>query len=568
MPYTEYVFDLEADNLLDDVTKVHCIVLSENDKVISFPPDKIQDALKLMSKADKLIGHNIIDYDLRVLEKVCNWKFEGEVFDTLVASRTIWCHLYQLDVEMKKINTNLYGSHSLKAWGYRLGELKGNFNQGSESFEKYTKEMLSYCIQDVKVTSLLYNKILKKEFSEDALKMEHDIHTLLIKQQERGIHFDETKAQKLYSQLAARKQEIEDELQKVFEPNIIVMKTKTKTTPFNPASRQQIAGRLKKRGWKPTEFTPCGEAKVDETILEKIDIPEAKLLREYLMLNKRLGQIATGKQAWLKLVKKGKLHGRVNHMGAVTSRCTHANPNLAQVPRVSAEYGKECRELFSVPNGYTLLGADASGLELRCLSHFLHRYDDGKYSKELLEGDIHTANQKAAGLETRDQAKTFIYGFLYGAGEEKIGSIIGRGSKEGRIIKNRFLQKTPALKKLKDAVNTSAKKGWIKGLDGRQLPIRHAHAALNTLLQSAGALICKRWYLNIHIGLRDNGLTEKDASIVAFIHDEVQLQVRKGLEQKVGDIIQQAMQSTKDYYNFNIRLDTEWKAGNNWADTH
>ena len=221
-----------------------------------------------------------------------------------------------------------------------------------------------------------------------------------------------------------------------------------------------------------------------------------------------------------------------------------------------------------VPNGYVLLGADATGLELRCLSHFLHRYDDGAYSKILLEGDIHSANQKAAGLETRQQAKTFIYGFLYGAGEEKIGQIIGRGSKEGRIIKNRFLQKTPALKKLKEAVNNAAKKGWIKGLDDRQLPIRHAHAALNTLLQSAGALICKRWYINIHTGLLENGFTEKDASIVAFIHDEVQLQVRKGLEQKVGDIIQQAMQSTRDYYDFNIRLDSEWKSGENWADTH
>ena len=414
MPYTEYVFDLEADNLLDDVTKVHCIVLSQDDKVISFPPDKIQDGLKLMSKADKLIGHNIIDYDLRVLEKIYNWKYEGEVFDTLVASRTIWSHLYQVDAELQRINTNLYGSHSLKAWGFRLGELKGLFNQGTESFEKYTKEMLSYCIQDVKVTSLLYNKILKKKFSEDALKMEHDIHTLLLQQQERGIHFDEQKAQKLYSSLASRKQEIEDELQKVFEPNIIVMKTKTKTTPFNPASRQQIAGRLKKRGWKPKEYTPCGEPKIDEKILEKIDIPEARLLREYLMLNKRLGQIATGKQAWLKLVKDGKLHGRVNHMGAITARCTHSNPNLAQVPRVGAEFGQECRELFNVPTGYVLLGADATGLELRCLSHFLHRYDDGAYTKTLLEGDIHTANQKAAGLETRQQAKTFIYGFLYG----------------------------------------------------------------------------------------------------------------------------------------------------------
>ena len=568
MPYTKYFFDLEADALLDDVTKVHCLVLIEDDKVISFTPDKIQDGLKLMSKADELIGHNIIDYDLRVLLKIYNFKFEGKVTDTLVMSRTIYPHLFQLDAESQRINTNLYGSHSLKAWGYRLGELKGDFNQGAESFEKFSKEMLSYCIQDVKLTASLYHKLVAKEFSQEAIDMEHEIHRLLIAQQEQGFCFDEEQAQQLFSQLASRKQELEETLQKVFEPNIIVMKTKTKTTPFNPASRQQIAGRLRKRGWKPKDFTPTGEPKIDEKILEQIKIPEAKLLKEYLMLNKRLGQIATGNQAWLKLVKKGRLHGRVNAMGAVTSRCTHSNPNLAQVPRVGAEFGEECRRLFIVPDGYVLLGCDASGLELRCLSHFLHRYDDGKYSQVLLEGDIHTANQEAAGLETRDQAKTFIYGFLYGAGDEKIGQIIGRGTKEGRTIKKRFLDKTPALKKLKEAVNKSAKKGWITGLDGRQIPIRHSHAALNTLLQSAGALICKRWYINIEQGLRQNGYTKEDATIVAFIHDEVQLQVRKGLEQKVGEIIEQAMFHTRDHYNFNIQLDSEWKAGANWAETH
>ena len=167
------------------------------------------------------------------------------------------------------------------------------------------------------------------------------------------------------------------------------------------------------------------------------------MLREYLMLSKRLGQIATGNQAWLKLVKKGKLHGRVNHMGAVTSRCTHSNPNLAQVPRVSAEYGKECRELFSVPNGYSLLGADASGLELRCLSHFLHRYDDGKYSKELLEGDI-ILRTKSSRIGNKRTSKTFIYGFLYGAGERKLDqSLVEVLRKEGY---KKDSSKTPALK--------------------------------------------------------------------------------------------------------------------------
>jgi len=286
------------------------------------------------------------------------------------------------------------------------------------------------------------------------------------------------------------------------------------------------------------------------------------------MLNKRLGQLATGKQAWLKLVKNDKLHGRVNHMGAVTSRCTHSNPNMAQVPGVHAPYGQQCRELFTVHNSYRLLGADASGLELRCLAHYMANYDGGAYGREILKGDIHTANQKAAGLETRNQAKTFIYGFLYGSGDEKTGQIIGKGAKEGKAIKKKFLDKTPALKKLREAVNRAAERGWIKGLDGRRLPVRHAHAALNTLLQSAGAIICKRWYVIMEDLFRANGYTEEDVAIVAFVHDEVQLQVRKEIADDIGELILKAMKDTEIYYEFKCELDAEYKVGRNWADTH
>jgi DNA polymerase I-like protein with 3'-5' exonuclease and polymerase domains len=195
-------------------------------------------------------------------------------------------------------------------------------------------------------------------------------------------------------------------------------------------------------------------------------------------------------------------------------------------------------------------------------------YDGGAYGKEVLDGDIHTANQQAAGLPTRNNAKTFIYGFLYGAGDAKIGSIIGKGAKEGKKIKNKFLAKTPALKKLRDAVGSAAERGWIKGLDGRRIPVRHAHASLNTLLQSAGAIICKRWYIEIVNALQAEGYTEGDVAIVAFVHDEVQVQVKKGIEEKVGAIITQAMRDTERYYNFRCALDSEYKVGANWADTH
>jgi DNA polymerase I-like protein with 3'-5' exonuclease and polymerase domains len=202
----------------------------------------------------------------------------------------------------------------------------------------------------------------------------------------------------------------------------------------------------------------------------------------------------------------------------------------------------------------------------------MSRFDGGKYGREILEGDIHTANQLAAGLATRPQAKTFIYGFLYGAGNGKIGEIIGKGSKEGGQIKKRFLAKTPALKKLTEALNTRLEmqtgEKFIKGLDGRLIPIRHAHAALNTLLQSAGAIICKRWYVEIENMIRAKGYTNEEVSIVAFVHDEVQIIVKEGLEEAIGAITKEAIKATERKYGFKCPLDSEFDVGRSWAETH
>ena len=564
------VFDIEADNLLQDATQVWCIVAVDvdTDTLYTFDPDSINDGLELLSKADTLIGHNIIDYDLRLLKKLHNFVYSGNIIDTLVYARTIWPDVRDKDftlVKQSKIPQKLVGSHSLRAWGHRLGVLKGEVNSET-GFSAFTQEMLDYCVQDVAVNQKLYERIKARNFNQEALDLETELHTLLIEQEEHGFPFDVKTAQQLYSRLAQRKADIEKELQDTFEPTIIEMKTKTKTIPFNPASRQQIADRLMKRGWQPEAYTDSGEPKVDENVLSGIDMPEARMLSEYLLLNKRIGQLATGKQAWLKMEKKGRLHGRVNHMGAVTSRCTHSNPNMAQVPSVGAEYGVECRSLFHAPEGYSLLGADASGLELRCLAHYMAAYDNGSYANVVLDGDVHTTNQEAAGLPTRNNAKTFIYGFLYGAGDEKIGKIINKGATEGRKIKNKFLKKLPALKYLKDAVSKAAKdRGWIKGLDGRVIPIRHSHAALNTLLQSAGAIICKTWYVYVARALKEAKL---DAQIVAFIHDEVQILVKKGQEDETGRLVQQCMREVEQQFKFRCQLDSEYKYGSNWADTH
>jgi DNA polymerase I len=562
------IFDIETDGLLDTITKVWCIVaIDEEGTVHTFEPDNIKEGVKFLSQAEELIGHNIIGFDLEALRMLHKFNFSGTVTDTLVCSRTIWSNLAEIDFNLtrksKDFPSNLIGSHSLKAWGYRLGKYKGEYTD----FSQYAPAMLDYCVQDVHVTKELYDKIINKGFSEEALDLEHKLHTMLITQEKRGFPFDEKGAMELFAVISHKREELYTKLVETFEPTIVQLKTKQKVIPFNPASRQQIADRLMKKGWAPKVFSNTGEPKVDEAVLSTIKLPEAALLSEYLMLNKRIGQLSSGKQAWLKLLKQGRIHGSVNHMGAVTSRCTHNNPNVAQVPNSSAPFGTECRALFTAGGrGYKLVGADASGLELRCLAHYMAIYDGGAYANEVVSGDIHTANQKAAGLETRNQAKTFIYGFLYGAGDEKIGKIIGKGEREGKKIKKSFLTKTPALKKLREAVSTKAETSKVlKGLDGRIIPVRHKHAALNTLLQSAGAIVCKTWYVLIAEEMVKRGI---EGYIAGFIHDEVQIIVSEHQAEAMGAITKQMMKEVEKHFNFRCPLDSEFKIGDNWAQTH
>jgi hypothetical protein len=613
------IFDLESDGLVEETTKIHCLCTYnvESGDAITFSSQEdgeIERGVKYLMEATTLVGHNINSFDLVVLKKLYPYfNAPAKIIDTLILSRLVYPDMKERDFQRLKSDfpKQLIGRHSLESWGYRLGCKKGDFKKNND-FSTWSREMESYCENDVVVTRKLYEMFVREKYSPDSLDLEQEFALIISKQEKHGVLFDVDKARTLYATLAKRRVELEQELQRVFEPEKVEMKktiflyrdmefatkalaqidargyakqhgTKikdefalisagkpyTKEIPFNCGSRDQIANRfIKKYGWRPTDFSPDGKPKVDEAILKSMTYPEAAPLCEYLMIQKRLGQLAEGKEAWVKLEKAGRIHGRVNTNGAVTGRCTHSNPNMAQVPAVRAPYGKECRELFIVPKGYKMVGADASGLELRCLAHFMGKWDEGAYSKELLEGDIHTANQKAAGLETRDQAKTFIYAFLYGAGDAKIGTIVGKGQEEGSRLKANFLKKTPALKYLKDAVEKAAKRGYLLGLDGRKLWIRSEHAALNTLLQSAGALVMKKACCILAHRINSRGLGGKNFNFVLNVHDEWQMEVREDNAEEVGQLAVQAIRDAGDFFKFRCPLDGEFRIGNNWAETH
>ena len=508
-------------------------------------------------------------------------------------ARTIHPNIKEQDLKKPEFPKDLIGRHSLKAWGVRLGEHKADY---SGSWDSWNPEMHAYMEQDVRTTLKLLQFLKPWEYPEVPLALEHRVAHICHLMEYHGWTFDVQKAQKLYVTLVERRDELEKALVSQFGSWQEVDRTfiakrdnrslgyvkgqqvvKHKTVLFNPGSRVHIEKKLRELGWKPTEFTESGRAKLDEPILAQIDIPAAKEIIEYLLIQKRLGQLADGDNGWLKVVgSDGRIHAYTNPGGTITGRASHSSPNIAQVPAVRGKkglvpYGKECRELFTVPKGWVLVGADMAGLELRTFSHYLSFFDGGAYGDVVVSGDPHSHNQQAAGLSTREKAKEFIYALLYGAGDRRIGSIAGGSKAEGKELKERFFKGLPAFKKLKDRVDLSAQRGYLVALDGRRTPVRSEGAALNTLLQGAGAILCKQWLADVYDAMDAKGLRfgyDGDCVIVAWVHDEISVACRKGLEDIIGETLTQTALKSGEPFNFKIALSADYKVGLSWADVH
>jgi DNA polymerase I len=546
------ILDIETDAL--DATKIHCIVTKNVDtgQLNIWKGEECYNQFpKFVKSVNKFIGHNGISFDFPVLNKLTGTKITiADVEDTLILSQLLF---------------PTRSKHSLESWGVDLGYKKISFHD----FSKLTEEMVTYCIRDVDITYRLWLKIKGEKYEQyrKAIDLEYQIRTIINVQERNGFTLDVQKATCLQAKLSDKSSIIEEKLQDSYLPitqERVSGKTgkrlKDKIIVFNPSSRQQIAARLMQQGWQPDKFTPTGHPIVDEGTLKNVDIPEAKMIAEYLLLNKRTAQI----KSWLELLEEdGKVHGKVLTLKAISGRMAHFGPNMAQVPAVYSPYGEQCRACWSSSSpDRVLVGCDASSLELRCLAHYMR---DDDYTKEIVEGDIHTANQKAAGLSTRDQSKTFIYAFIYGAGSAKIGSIVGGSATDGQKLMDNFLGALPALAKLRNKVDRIARSGYIVGLDGRKLHVRHQHAAMNLLLQGAGAIICKQWVVFIDQLIKKHKL---DVKLVASIHDEYQFDCPKDQADQFGKLTREAMKLTEKELNVQCPLDSEYKVGQNWAETH
>jgi DNA polymerase I-like protein with 3'-5' exonuclease and polymerase domains len=575
----ELVFDIETDDL--NATKIHCIVAQDVDTetIYTFPPDMIQTGCRFLARADTLIGHNIIGFDIPMVHKFSDVDLSNiPVIDTLVLSRLF--------------NPNREGGHSLEKWGYKLGYHKIDFSD----YLNYSEDMLNYCIRDVNLNLAVLKELRKesKGFGKESIEMEQSIAGIIKQQEVNGFKFDTAHALVLLAELREKKQAIEDEVHSTFKPKWVDDKLVTPyikkdgelskrgltddeyarclntldyspfmrqtLQEFNLGSRKQIGEYLMDFGWKPDRFTPTGQPIVDEKTLSAIThIHEANLIAQFLLLQKRIAQI----DSWIDATEDdGRVHGFVIPNGAITGRMTHRSPNMAQVPSSHSPYGKECRACWIVDKGNVLLGVDASGLEIRMLAHYMN---DEEYTNEILNGDIHTANQQLAQLESRDKAKTFIYALMYGAGDEKLGKVVGGNTADGKRARQYFFDNKPSFKSLRDRVQRASAKKFLKGLDGRKLYVRNQHSALNTLLQGAGAIVMKKALVILDSLLKLNTIQYK---FVANIHDEWQIEVDESQADFVGGLAVESIAKAGEYFNLRCPLDGEYKVGGNWSETH
>lgn len=581
---SDIYFDIETESLTPE--KLWMIGTDDGDGYTHF--DRSEDFNKYVEEhsndTDTYYAHNGFGFDYPVCERLWSVRWpEGRLRDTMVLSRLA--------------NPSRAGGHSLDNLGSLVGIRKDEFSD----YGNPGPVMASYMKQDVAVLKRVKEQLLDAElagFDERSIELEHAVAPIIAQQERNGWKLDQRACILLLSELREKKYELEEEVHRRFVPlATFVKEVRPKTNndgstskvglkhwgfdarnlvggpysriefpDFNLGSRQQIARHLRSFGWVPTKFTDTGQDKVDETVLANVEgIPEAALIADYLTVSKRIAMA----QSWLDLVHDdGRVRGKVNPNGAVTGRMTHNSPNVAQTTAGTKLYGHQMRECWTVEDGYSLVGMDAEGLELRMLAHYM---GDNAYITTVVEGrkedgtDVHTSNQRAAGLATRDQAKTFIYAFLYGAGDAKIGSIVGGTKADGRRLKASFLRRTPALATLKERVETASSRGWLRGLDGRRIAIRRRHAALNSLLQGAGAVVMKQALVNLN---RYASANKIDYKFVGNIHDEIQTEVWTPQVDDFGKLSEFAIVQAGRQFNLRCPLAGKYQVGPNWAHTH
>lgn len=698
---TRFTVDIETDGLLDSVSRILCVGMlnCSTDVTVMFKEDQINEALSLLDTGDELILHNGIGFDLPALERVTGWtpKPTTLITDTLLWSQFLFSDLKNNDKRAYSLGEDdedddfdlVLGSHSLEAWGVRLGCPKTVYTGG---WDVWTQELQDYCEQDLRVTEKLRRHLVSENRTNTAaLATEHQFAKICQKMQERGIAFDVVKAQALHQQLQSEITVLENVIVSGIPPVINMLKTpaywiadwvdakhaslttqfttkgaadayrklhkikpsqcsitagplREEIIPFNPNSRDQVRKYLfEKHGWTSPKLTETGEKLLEtssaaelaheygsltEEILRDCRFPEGQQFADYYLLRKISSFLSSkdGEKGWLSLVKDDRIHGRIITIGAATLRCTHSRPNLSQTPHVSLDkatglplfglrgrYGADCRELFIATEGYEMIGADLSSIELVCLAHYLFPYDHGAYAKQVLEGDVHMLSvnaikSKAHYVVSRGDSKTCTFGWAYGSGDYKLGTIITAVSKEayddfverrrrylanpGRIHQKVWSKATNSrrsatpdeaaymevgsqvrtaletgidgLGDLITALKEAAKKKYLNILKC-QVPVRSAHAVLNTALQSCAAIIMKNW---VCLTTATNESQGVEVHSLLNIHDEWDVECLPQYSQAHSDNCLKGMLGAGERLGIRVPVRGSVKCGRSWLEVH
>ena len=413
----------------------------------------------------------------------------------------------------------------------------------------------------------------------DSCRLEHRVAEILTEQEIHGWSFDEQKAQQLESHLRREMEELTKVLRNqwtliggaLFTPKrdnstqgYIAGAEFQRLKEFNPTSRDHIAWILTNRlNVKLNQTTTTGKPIIDEITLTEINIPFSLQCAKCLTIKKKLGMISEGVNAWNKLVTG---EGRIHHHCSVstnTFRCAHRKPNISQCPA-----DKEFRELFTASPGMTMVGADLSGIELRLLAHYIGRYDGGRYADILLNDDIHQVNADKIGI-TRRQVKTVTYAFLYGAGNEKLGTSYDNSlqpkeaKKKGQEIRKAYVSAIEGLSDLLRAVAAKSANGFLLACDGRRVLVDSPHKGLNYLLQCGAGIVAKRWMV-----IANDKLKPFHTKQLAFIHDELQFECNPKYTDEVKLTLENSAVDAGVYYKLRCPIAAESKSGSNWSEVH
>lgn len=625
----ELIFDLEGDGLYESISRIHCIVTKEIRKgtVLSWHNDptipragSVDDGLAYMHKATRLIGHNIIGFDFPAIRKLTGWFYDGQVTDTLILSR-----LFQPDRE---------GFHGLEAWGKRLGRPKPVIEDWSTFSAGMLHRCVEDVENNHLVLKALRAEVRGQDWGE-SIELEHDVARIIAQQEVNGVHFNTAAARRGVAHLEKLITEADVILEpfasyEIKPQGTLISKPwklngdysirarnclgdqvsqcvgqfqmfTVKRTSFG--SDTQVKKLFLEMGWEPEAYNTSAKTglrtgpKLKESKFVGLPPGLGEAYSTRVIRRHRMTQI----QGWIDNVREdGRITAAANTIGTPTGRMRHSRvvnvPSATTYPKLTSSgqphpmagelwyhsrdphtgdfpsnlYGTEMRSLFCCETGYDFVGHDASGLELRMLAHYIN---DPTYTEILLNGDIHSHNQELAGLPTRSAAKTFIYAFIYGAGDAKLGDIIKGTEVDGAAIRAKFLSANPQLAKLISGVKRKAKKyGYLRGLDGRRILMRRnsngevmVHKALNTLLQCAGAVVMKRSLVILTNAANDELL---DYRKVIDMHDEGQAEVAKKDSKRYAELAELSLVQTGTYYNMRVPLAAEAKIGRNWAETH